>query len=182
MMKATIAQIKSDFGSSFVRVDPLLLAARVLLYILLFGVVVAIVFSIVGLVAYVAGQGADLLRLITDPVWRPVVRLSLGLIVLGQVHALVLKLLMMIASVERDESFILDNSVRVAAIAGHLLAMQFVGFLGKLLGVPIGGDINGFEIGFTLSSGGVAVVVLLFILARVFRIGAAMRDELEGTV
>ena len=74
------------------------------------------------------------------------------------------------------------ESIRVAAIAGHLLAMQFVGFLGKLLGVPIGGDINGFEIGFTLSSGGVAVVLLLFILARVFRIGAEMRDELEGTV
>ena len=36
------------------------------------------------------------------------------------------------------------------------------------------------EIG--LSLGGVLLALVLFILARVFREGAAMREELEGTV
>jgi hypothetical protein len=51
-----------------------------------------------------------------------------------------------------------------------------------MIEVPVGGDINGFDIGFGLSPAGVAFVLLLFILARVFRQGAAMRDDLEGTV
>jgi hypothetical protein len=41
---------------------------------------------------------------------------------------------------------------------------------------------RGNDVDFGLSFGGVLLALVLFILARVFRKGAEMRAELEGTV
>ncbi len=71
---------------------------------------------------------------------------------------------------------------RLERIAGNILGLQLIGSLAALSGLQIGGDINGFDIGLKLSPGGIAVVLMLFILARVFRQGGAMRDDLQGTV
>ena len=53
-----------------------------------------------------------------------------------------------------------------AGIAAHYVTTHF--------------DKSHIEIGFSL--GGILMALVLFILARVFREGAAMREELEGTV
>src|SRR3546814_14498311 len=53
-----------------------------------------------------------------------------------------------------------------------------IGFVGDGLG-PLVGQSN---LGFGFSLYGIVVVLLVFVLADVFDRGAAMRDDLEGTV
>ena len=162
--------------------DPLLTAARVLLFSLLAGVILAMVLSVIGLVVYVTSRLSELFLLANWAIWRPVVAHVLGLVALGLVSSSIQSLLAMIGAVERRDPFHDGNGKGLEKIAGNLLGLQLLGLLAALIGLPVGGDINGFGIHLKLSPGGVAVVLLLFILARVFRQGAAMRDDLDGTV
>ena len=41
---------------------------------------------------------------------------------------------------------------------------------------------NDIDVDVGLDGGGILLILVLFILARVFRQGSAMREELEGTV
>jgi len=179
----TLKQLGKDFiairrGST----DPLLTAARVLLYVLLAGVILSIFFSIFGLVIYMATQFPKLFLTLDAALWRPVSAHLFGLAALGLVWSSVQSLLGMIGTVERGDTFDAANVQRLEKIAGNILGLQLLGWLAALSGSPIGGDINGFDVGLKLSPGGIAVVLLLFILARVFGQGAMMRDDLEGTV
>lgn len=182
-MKSLFRQFGDDFaaigrGSP----DPLLTAAQVLLYVLLAGVILATFFSIFGLVVYVATQLPKLFLIFDAAVWQPVAAHLLGLAALGLIFSSVQSLLGMIGTVERGDTFDGANVHRLERIAGNILGLQLIGSLAALSGLQIGGDINGFDIGLKLSPGGIAVVLMLFILARVFRQGGAMRDDLQGTV
>jgi len=175
------------FGDDFAAIrrgspDPLLTAARVLLYVLLAGVILATFFSILGLVIHVATQLPMLFLVLDAAAWRPVAAHLFGLVALGLIWSSVQSLLGMIGTVDRGDTFDGGNVHRLEKIAGNILGLQLLGTLAALLGLQIGGDINGFDIGLKLSPGGMAVVLLLFILARVFRQGAVMRDDLQGTV
>lgn len=181
-MKTIITQIQAHWRGSRGRLDPLLLAARVLLYALLAGTILAIVMSVVGVVSYVIGQIGEFQLPLTDPVWKPLLRLLIGLAVLSSISRIVLHLLAMIGTVDRDEALDEGNADRLETIAGTMLGLQFLGLFGRIIGVPIRGNINGFDLSFDLSPGGIAVVLLLYILARIFRQGAAMRSDLDGTV
>lgn len=162
--------------------DPLLIAARVLLYIFLAGVILAMVLSVIGLVVYVGSRLSELFLLANWAIWRPVAAHLLGLVALGLISSSIQSLLAMMGAVERRDPFNAGNGKGLERIAGSVLGLQLIGLFAALIGLPIGGDINGFDIHLKLSPGGVAVVLLLFILARVFRQGAAMRDDLDGTV
>jgi len=182
-MRAFFTQLGSDFIS--VRdggLDPLLTAARVLLYILLAGVTVATVVSVLGLIIYVSAQFPQLFLQLAPAEWKPVVAHLIGLVALGLMSSSILLVLGIIGAVERRDTFEEVNGKRLEKIAGNVLGLQLLGLFATLIGSPIGGDINGFDIGLSLSPGGVAIVLLLFILARVFGQGAAMRHDLEGTV
>lgn len=181
-MLAFVRQLRSDFSAGRPSLDPLLTAAQVLLYILLAGVILAMVMTIVGLLATIAAQGAELLHPPSLDTWKPVSSLLLGLAALGMIFNAVLAVLAIIRSVGEESAFTTDNAVRLEKVAGDVLGLQILDLVGGWIGVPIGGDINGFDIGASFSPGGIAVVLLLFILARVFRQGASMRDDLEGTV
>jgi Protein of unknown function (DUF2975) len=88
----------------------------------------------------------------------------------------------LIDSVALGDPFVPENARRLASMAWLTLALQalaitvaaFTGWVEYLTG-PFGR-----QFGFSL--GGVLLALVLFILARVFRRGAAMREELEGTV
>ena len=85
---------------------------------------------------------------------------------------------------ERDP-FVPENAQR-------LTTMGWIALGAQLLAIPAAGlalyiatlfeDQDGMTIEAGLDLSGVVLVVVLFILARVFRHGAAMRDDLEGTV
>ncbi len=181
-MFAFVRQLRADFSGGRRSLDPLLTAAQVLLYVLLAGVILAMVMTMVGLLTTIAAHGAELLRPPSFETWKPVSSLLLGLGALSMIFNAVLATLAIIRSVGEESAFTTANAVRLEKIAGNVLGLQILGLVSGWIGAPIGGDINGFDIGARLSPGGIAVVLLLFILARVFHQGASMRDDLEGTV
>lgn len=163
-------------------VDPLLIAARVLLWVFIAGAVLAVAMSVIGLITYTAAQGSALRVPVWEPVWRPVAELLSGLAALSIATDIALGLLAMIGAVARGEAFATGNVGRMERIAWNVIGLQLLGFLAATAGAGISGEINGVEIGLDLSPAGIAFALLLFILARVFRQGAAMREDLAGTV
>jgi hypothetical protein len=87
-----------------------------------------------------------------------------------------------IDTVADGDPFIPANALRLNEMAWLTVAMQFVAVpAGALAGwVSALARTRDFHIGISLS--GVLLALILLILARIFRTGAAMRDELEGTV
>lgn len=90
----------------------------------------------------------------------------------------------MIESVSEGNPFCIANADRLSKMGWIALAFQLASF-------PIGGLVtylgqlipnDDWSVDFEFSLTGVLLAVVLFILARVFRQGAAMRDDLEGTV
>ena len=87
-------------------------------------------------------------------------------------------------SVAQGDPFIRENAARLSMMAWIALAINalylpvagFAVYLTKRLGGAPG------TVDVSLDFGGLILVLTLFILARVFRHGAAMREDLEGTV
>lgn len=184
-MKMLMQQMSRDLaelGAKGWKGDGLLIAAKVLLYILLVGVILGLVATAIGLVTYLASRGSDLLVSPLDPVWRPVSRLVIAWIALDTVAGMVLRLMALIDTVETGDAFATDNAARLEWIGGAVVGLMALGFVAGQIGVAVRGDINGFPISIDPAPGGVAIALLLFILARVFRKGAEMQGDLEGTV
>lgn len=109
--------------------------------------------------------------------------LSLSMLFVRQLRAIV-------GTVDQGDPFLPANAVRLARMGWYALGEQVCEFAGHPLiaayGKYAGGLGNG--IGARMSAGQhvslapLGLAVTLFILARVFRQGAAMREDLEGTV
>jgi hypothetical protein len=93
-----------------------------------------------------------------------------------------MRLRRIIDSVEQGHAFAPVNAERLYEMGWLTVGIE-------LVAIPAGAaahyvtthfDKSHVEIGFSL--GGILMALVLFILARVFREGAAMREELEGTV
>lgn len=96
-----------------------------------------------------------------------------------------------IATVGEGDPFALSNAERLStmgwlSVGGHVLgavlaamAAWFMPYLVKLEGAR---GHHGYDFGFGVGGGGILLTLILFILARVFREGAKMREDLEGTV
>jgi hypothetical protein len=91
-------------------------------------------------------------------------------------------LLAMIQTVKDGDPFIADNAKRLETMGWLAVALQILGLVVGAAAMWAHALIDDVEGDFDISLSGVVLVLLLFILARVFRAGAAMRDELEGTV
>jgi hypothetical protein len=108
--------------------------------------------------------------------------LALGIVTVAPAHLLLTSLLRMVRTVEEGDPFVAANARRLHAIGWALLALQLAdiafGLLAQWVG-RLGADFT--------SGGGVAItgwvaVLLVFVLARIFAHGTAMRDELAMTV
>lgn len=88
------------------------------------------------------------------------------------------------------DPFVPENAARLTQMAWLTLAMQLVtlpiGALAVWIGTELAKSSRGHtdidNLGFGVSGNGLLLMLILFILARVFRQGAAMRAELEATV
>lgn len=94
-----------------------------------------------------------------------------------------------INTVEGGDPFEAANAQRLTTMAWLLLGIHLAYWVPMLATISVERvSVNGYSPsvqGFTFDAHdlpGVIMVLVLFILARVFRHGAAMRDDLEGTV
>jgi len=99
------------------------------------------------------------------------------------INYLILKrLLAMVETVRVGDPFVAANAARLQAIASALLALQLlsiaIGAIGKAISTPA--HPVHLDAGFSVN--GWLVVLLTFLLARVFAEGTRMREDLEGTV
>jgi hypothetical protein len=87
-----------------------------------------------------------------------------------------------IDSVADGDPFIPENAVRLSQMGWLSVAVQLIAIpAGALSGwIAYTGHLRYIDVGFSI--GGVVLALILFILARVFRQGAQMRADLEGTV
>lgn len=170
--------------------DPLLSIARLVVGLLMglfafIGVIVTI-----GLGAILTVQRSEIIERVAaangGPVGYPLILLAflliIGLMVLS--FLFMRELNRMIGSVEQGDPFQPFNADRLRQMGWLTLASQLT--LVALAGIGMAFD--GIrpalmaEDALNAAFGGFLLALVLFILARVFRIGAEMREELEGTV
>ena len=94
---------------------------------------------------------------------------------------LLVALAQIIASAGAGDPFISANARRLQTIGWALLVLQLLDIPGALL-ERFFPSLGSGTPGVPFSPGGWIAVLMVFVLSRVFAVGSAMRDELEGTV
>jgi hypothetical protein len=107
---------------------------------------------------------------------------AVGLATIPINHAILKRMLAMVATVRAGDPFVAANAYRLNAIAWFLLALQLLGLVIAIIARFISTPEHPVEIDGTMSINGWLAVLLAFILARVFAEGTLMREDLEGTV
>ena len=172
--------------------DPLLNVASVILAlgVVLFIFVAAMV--LIGLGAVLTVQRAELLARLAEAgapdsaYWAIVVVLVLVEALMIIALRFVLELSGIVKSVGRGDPFEPANADRLwrmgwLTVAAHAAAIP-AGAIGVWIKSVSGEAGKTLDVEINLGSGGVLLILTLFILARVFRHGAVMREDLEGTV
>ena len=107
--------------------------------------------------------------------------LAVGIAAAVPVHFIFTRIIAMIDTVRAGSPFAPTNAERLRQIAWGMLALQVIdlgfGWFAMRLGAATG-EFMSWQVSVT----GWLAVLLLFVLARVFQHGAAMQDEIEGTV
>ena len=171
--------------------DPLLGAVRVILALLIALLVFVMAMILIGFGVLVTfGRDEFITELAAqDAPASAYWLILLCLVLLEAIVAAGVKFLLelrgIVKSVDRGDPFEPANADRLSRmgwlmVAAYALAVAIgviVVFLQRV--VP---DARDADIDLDLGGGSILLILVLFILARVFRQGAAMREELEGTV
>ena len=170
--------------------DPLLSVARLVVGLLMglfafIGVVVTI-----GLGAILTVQRSEIIERVAaangGSVGYPLILLAFVLIIglMALSFLFMRQLSRMIGSVEQGDPFQPFNADRLRHMGWLTVASQLILVLLASIGMAFDGIRPALmaEDALHAAFGGFLLALVLFILARVFRLGAAMRDELEGTV
>lgn len=123
------------------------------------------------------------------PIFAVVGIMLIGLAIVSALFVFFGKLRQIIGTVGEGDPFQPANADRLSMMGWLMFGVQLAVLPAAPLGIQIanfadkveGSDVN-IDGGFSLDFTGILIVVLLFILARVFKHGAAMREDLEGTV
>jgi hypothetical protein len=123
-------------------------------------------------------------RLSSCPVGAITALLSLALLMIVLSWLFLRHLRRIIDTVAEGDPFVPVNAERLTSMAWLMLMAQVIAIPLSALAVYIGTVTRdpGASTDFDFDLSGIVLVVTLFILARVFRQGTAMRDDLEGTV
>lgn len=170
--------------------DPLLLAASILLWIMLAMLAIGATATTIGALAVWFYQ-PDVLAEIAksaggkaDPEAIGALSLLMGVAAAACLLgcAFVWQWLKVIVSVATGDPFTEDNAQRLQRMGWIGVALHLVGVL--LAGIVdwAGDFIPELETNSDLELSSIILILMLFILARVFRLGAQMRSDLEGTV
>lgn len=172
--------------------DPLLAAAKVVVIIACVAVIFAMVMLGIGIGAILSVERAEMLAKLAKAgapeiaFWALPGAMSVIMVMLYMALQFFRALFGIIGSVSAGDPFDPANAARLAlmgwlALGGQLIAIPLAALANWLESYSAAlGDTIDAEFG--LDWGAVLLTMILFILARVFRHGAAMRAELEGTV
>ena len=176
------------------RSDPLVTVLRFIIGFIIGAVGFALVMLAAGFVAapFFAGDvGSNLAKegLEIAP-WQAIalieVLLAAIIALLVTVEFFFVLLWRVLGSISEGDPFVPANSRRITqmawtALAGNLWAIVLTAYAAWLERfsdhIVTQGDIN-----FSFGGGGLVLILVLFVLARVFRHGTELRDDLEGTV
>jgi hypothetical protein len=173
------------------RRDPLLVAARVVITLLLALLALGGAALLIGIPALITVK-ADVLSALARHSGHPVsedlftqicATMALLAVVAGLAFEFLRQLRRIIDSVAAGDPFAAANADRLTRMGWLTVAIEVlsiaVGALSHWIDIMVrGGGRPEFGVGL----GGVLMALLLFILARVFREGTRMREDLEGTV
>lgn len=177
------------------RNDPLLLAGKVLAIFMqgilaIVGVILALLTPVIVIFqdkinAEIQADHADVLT--AFPAWSLAGMFLLIVVAIVLVFIFFGKLRAIIETVGQGDPFVPENAERLTSMAWLLFTAQLMAIPMAAIGLHIASwaqqlDDNSFEFDVGPDVTGILMVIVLFILARVFRHGAAMRDDLEGTV
>ncbi|WP_066557736.1 DUF2975 domain-containing protein [Croceicoccus bisphenolivorans] len=171
------------------RKDPLLKIASVLLSFIQTVVVIAGVAIVAALPTMLVMKGWVIAEMASDKVppeafWGIMGLLALILVSLVMIWFFVRHLRRIVMTVADGDPFVPVNADRLAAMAWLSLGAWVVNIPTQALGSWLESVTEGSSINIGVGEDGtsLAMVLTLFILARVFRKGAEMREDLEGTV
>lgn len=106
---------------------------------------------------------------------------GLAIVAAFAVHQIFTRLLAIVATVRAGDPFVAANAGRLQRIGWALLAIQLLDLVLGAVNLVL--DRIGVDHAtWTPALGGWIAVLMIFVLARVFRVGAAMRDDLAMTV
>jgi magnesium-transporting ATPase (P-type) len=97
------------------------------------------------------------------------------------IHVILTRLVAMVDAVADGQPFVAVNADRLRTIAWALLAIQLLDLVSGLVVTRLG-EQTGDYVDWSPSPGGWLAVLLLFVLAGVFRQGAAMQADVEATI
>lgn len=174
--------------------DWLLTVAGVMLIFVELAFVLASIGVVIGIIAmFTFGHGKALADLAAaggpdGTYWAVVAVLVLAWVMLSLSMMFVRQLRAIVGTVNEGDPFLPDNAARLARMGWYALGTQVCEFAGQPLVAAYGKYASNLTWGASTSGGQhvslapLGFAVTLFILARVFRQGAAMREDLEGTV
>jgi hypothetical protein len=175
--------------------DPLLAVARGILWFLMGLMALGLAACIIALPAVLIFQDHILVSLSSELPAAPgpemigaiLLVLVCAIILLGLMFRIFQLLLRIVATVGEGDPFVPDNAGRLTQMAWLALGTQLIaiplGAMGLWLDeVTEGSESSDLHIEGGIGFEGLLLVLILFILARVFRKGAEMRADLEGTV
>lgn len=169
--------------------DPLLLAAKGLIYFILAIIAFAGVMVAIGAPAFAIFGGEIAPEISSSDVpaavhWLIVLLLIAVAAILAMGFVFFRLMLRIVRSVGEGDPFVPENADRLSLMAWTMLAINVAALpvfgLAVYIADSIGEDAGTVDA--NIDFGGLVLVLTLFVLARVFRHGTQMREELEGTI
>jgi hypothetical protein len=105
-----------------------------------------------------------------------------GILTVPLAQVILNRLLSIVETVRTGDPFIIENALRLQAIATTLLGIQLLHLVIGVIAARTRSAVQELDINWSFSITPWLAVLLLFVLARVFEHGARMRADLEGTV
>ena len=181
--------------------DPLLLIGKIFCIFLQAVMAIGAVALVIAIPVIIFAQGAIQSEIVEDlpgmtqefPALLIAAIMAIGFSIVAMLFVFFGKLRRIIRTVGEGDPFQPANATRLSVMAWLMLGTQIVMIPAAAIAMNLARDAEKMKdagaenVHISLNGGGfdmtgLLLVIILFILARVFRHGAAMREDLEGTV
>lgn len=179
-------------GVSATKTDPLLVSARVLTVIIQLVLIVSLVAVGISIAALTAMGPTGLWTRLAVPAApsEAYAALMVSLVIVGAIVATAARffaaLHLIIQSVDQGQPFERENASRLRRMGWQSAIVQglilLLALISKYVDPYFGRSLKGAGIDLGVDPATLLLILVLFILARVFERGAVIEDDLEGTV